>query len=81
MQYLDEDCFFPSIPGLVTFSCFAFRIWMIRNFGLQVTYGDEWTQNDNLKLFPPTYDTQKKYVHVDIRTDGCWDVARGGLKM
>ena len=59
MQYLDEDCFFPSILGLVTFSCFAFRIWMICNFGLQVTYGDEWTQNDNLKLFPPTYDAQK----------------------
>lgn len=26
IRYLDEDCFFPSILGLVTFSCFAFRI-------------------------------------------------------
>ena len=32
---------------------------MIRNFGLRVTSGDEWTQNDNLKLFPSTFDARK----------------------
>ena len=32
---------------------------MVRNFGLRVTSGDEWTQNDNLKLFPSTFDARK----------------------
>ena len=32
---------------------------MIHNFGLRVTSGDEWTQNDNLKLFPSTFDARK----------------------
>ena len=43
---------------------------MIRNFGLQVTCGDEWTQNGNLKLFPPTNDARKNMYTWTLEPSG-----------